>query len=92
MTTKSITCPFCKMTSYNPNDIEQRYCGNCHAFHDDISTFKSFSFSEDSCGRCGLTPAEGYAKMGGTRYCHGDQEEPTCYVKEVTLGESGIEL
>jgi ribosomal protein S27AE len=28
----SITCPVCGSTSYNPNDIEQRYCGNCHAF------------------------------------------------------------
>lgn len=26
----SITCPKCRMTSYNPNDIEQGYCGNCH--------------------------------------------------------------
>lgn len=27
-----ITCPTCGMTSYNPNDIQYRYCGNCHAF------------------------------------------------------------
>lgn len=26
----SFTCPECGRTSYNPNDIEQRYCGNCH--------------------------------------------------------------
>lgn len=26
----SITCPECRMTSYNPNDIKQGYCGNCH--------------------------------------------------------------
>jgi protein-arginine kinase activator protein McsA len=32
----SITCPSCGMTSYNPNDVSQRYCGNCHAFHDDM--------------------------------------------------------
>ncbi len=32
----SITCPRCGMTSYNPNDIEQRYCGNCHMFHADM--------------------------------------------------------
>jgi protein-arginine kinase activator protein McsA len=29
-----ITCPQCGMTSYNPNDIRYRYCGNCHQFHD----------------------------------------------------------
>jgi len=28
----SITCPACQMTSYNANDIEQGYCGNCHEF------------------------------------------------------------
>lgn len=30
--TKSITCPVCHMVSYNPNDIEWGYCGNCHAY------------------------------------------------------------
>lgn len=28
----SFTCPKCEMTSYNPNDIAQGYCGNCHEF------------------------------------------------------------
>lgn len=27
-----ITCPVCRMTSYNPHDIEHGYCGNCHAY------------------------------------------------------------
>jgi len=41
----SITCPRCGMTSYNLNDIKQRYCGNCHRYHseimmeDDMTTF-----------------------------------------------------
>lgn len=26
----SITCPRCGRTSYNPNDIREGYCGNCH--------------------------------------------------------------
>jgi hypothetical protein len=26
------TCPRCGMTSYNPNDRTQGYCGNCHAW------------------------------------------------------------
>ena len=29
----SITCPKCGWTSYNENDIEKEYCGNCHQFH-----------------------------------------------------------
>ena len=31
----SITCLRCGMTSYNPNDILYRYCGNCHKFHEE---------------------------------------------------------
>ena len=30
-----IRCLICNMTSYNPNDVAQRYCGNCHLFHTD---------------------------------------------------------
>ena len=33
----SITCPICGKTSYNPNDVEQRYCANCHAFWGDLA-------------------------------------------------------
>jgi hypothetical protein len=29
---ESITCPVCLMTSYNPNDIREGYCGNCSAW------------------------------------------------------------
>lgn len=32
--TPSITCPQCGMTSYHPKDVEHRYCGNCHQYHD----------------------------------------------------------
>jgi len=37
MNASSITCPQCGLTSYNPHDIVNRYCGNCHAFHDDMA-------------------------------------------------------
>jgi ribosomal protein L37E len=30
--TESITCPKCGMTSYNPNDVLNGYCGNCHEY------------------------------------------------------------
>jgi hypothetical protein len=29
-----IICPKCGMVSHNPNDVRERYCGACHAFHD----------------------------------------------------------
>lgn len=28
------TCPRCGMTSYNLNDIREKYCGNCHRFEE----------------------------------------------------------
>lgn len=32
---KSITCKRCGRTSHNAGDVENRYCGNCHIFHED---------------------------------------------------------
>ena len=31
-----IVCPKCGMVSHHPMDVKERYCGNCHAFHDDL--------------------------------------------------------
>jgi len=31
---ESITCPKCGKVSFNPNDIRERYCGNCSRYHD----------------------------------------------------------
>lgn len=31
----AITCTKCRMTSYNPNDVAQRYCGHCRVFFGD---------------------------------------------------------
>ena len=33
---ESITCPFCKRTSYHPMDVAQKYCGACHVFHGEV--------------------------------------------------------
>jgi hypothetical protein len=30
----SITCLVCGTTSYNVNDVEKKYCGRCHRFHE----------------------------------------------------------
>lgn len=33
----SWNCPHCDFPpSFNPNDVEQRYCGNCHHFCEDV--------------------------------------------------------
>lgn len=30
-----ILCHRCKLRSFNRGDIHNRYCGNCHKFHDE---------------------------------------------------------
>lgn len=30
-----IRCHTCQRVSYHPQDVEQRYCGACHRFHND---------------------------------------------------------
>jgi hypothetical protein len=32
----SIRCPRCGRVSHHPEDVRQRYCGNCHQFHDQM--------------------------------------------------------
>jgi hypothetical protein len=31
---KVFFCRMCGMASHNPQDVENRYCGHCHCFHD----------------------------------------------------------
>lgn len=33
----AFVCPHCSLTSYNPNDIRERYCGRCHRVVDDLA-------------------------------------------------------
>ena len=33
---KSIKCLHCNTTSHNTKDVQYRYCGKCHMFHDDV--------------------------------------------------------
>jgi ribosomal protein S27AE len=33
---QSIKCPQCGLVSHHPQDIENKYCGNCHQFHADM--------------------------------------------------------
>jgi hypothetical protein len=48
--TDSITCPRCGMTSHNANDVRERYCGNCHLFHDDMLIDPDCR--DGKCGSC----------------------------------------
>lgn len=43
-----ITCPKCGMTSYNPHDEREGYCGNCHEFTQTWSS-ESLTWYEKNC-------------------------------------------
>jgi hypothetical protein len=45
---------------------------------DDLPHYRLVA-TPDVCGLCLKDPAEGYAKIGAIRYCHGDNDEITCY-------------
>lgn len=47
------TCPRCGMTSHNPNDEREGYCGNCHAWTGTPSVLLM-----PICFRCGKPPDE----------------------------------
>jgi len=42
----SIRCPRCGRVSYHPEDVRQRYCGACHAFHADMSRRPAWQYLE----------------------------------------------
>ena len=34
---KAIKCLECERVSWHPEDVRQRYCGNCHKFHEAVN-------------------------------------------------------
>jgi hypothetical protein len=32
-----IRCLLCNKTSYHPRDVEEKYCGYCHKFHEVVA-------------------------------------------------------
>jgi len=39
-----ISCPRCGAVSHHPKDIQERYCGRCHQFHDLMDETKILSW------------------------------------------------
>ena len=42
----AILCSVCGKTSYQPEDIRQRYCGHCQAFHDQWDRWHQLEVAE----------------------------------------------
>lgn len=45
---ESFTCPKCLMVSFNPNDVDNLYCGNCHKYVEDKDGEIANTHSNDS--------------------------------------------
>lgn len=43
----SYTCPRCGRTSFNRNDVEHEYCGNCHLTKDQVESLPEGADLED---------------------------------------------
>lgn len=41
------TCPRCGRTSFNRNDVENQYCGNCHLTKDQVESLPEGADHED---------------------------------------------
>jgi hypothetical protein len=51
----SFTCGHCGRTSYNPEDVRQRYCGACHRYAEPVTHMCPHDEARKMpC--CGLTP------------------------------------
>ncbi len=45
-----IRCLKCGRTSFNAKDIEQKYCGACHSFHETVESFRTDGYACPKCG------------------------------------------
>jgi hypothetical protein len=64
---EGIECRFCNLTSFHPNDIENRYCGYCDIFHDDISEVLTRAVAGELPREWGIRwplAPEGFAPLG----------------------------
>ena len=38
---KAIKCLVCNLTSWNKNDVKEKYCGGCHQYHKILKTIRT---------------------------------------------------
>jgi hypothetical protein len=85
-------CPHCDFPpSYNPNDVEHHYCGNCGHFCDDVARHETMRKEQD----------ELFALLGNARYVlwfcphdadqqHREHREGNKLIVEWTDDEAGM--
>lgn len=61
-----IVCPKCGRVSHHPRDIQERYCGYCNGFHDDLMRAQPVMALPTHCYSCGA-----YLMGGATQHKEG---------------------
>lgn len=56
---RAIRCNQCGRTSWNLNDVRNRYCGYCHTHHDDVQRYTVPSDWNNRDNRVDVFPAPG---------------------------------
>lgn len=59
---ESITCPVCGMRSWHPMDVQEGYCGACHAFTGRPCEVTPDMLDGATCPVCGH-PAEAHPRL-----------------------------
>lgn len=62
----SITCPVCGMRSFHPMDVQEGYCGRCHAYTGLGSSSREFC---GQCLGCGQPTRNGKHTLSDTYAC-----------------------
>lgn len=76
----SITCPVCNMTSYNPNDIREGYCGNCNKWTTQVCYFHGVE----------PIPADAYRVCAECGHCYNTREDLVS--EDVKLRRWGLDI
>lgn len=95
----SITCLKCNRTSYHPRDVSDKYCVNCHIFHD-IPDMETHRTKLNFCPVCGYKMdlassmsddgVDRHPKSGDIGLCL-KCGEILCYNDDMSLRESNLD-
>jgi hypothetical protein len=77
---ESFTCPRCGITSWNPNDVREGYCGACHAWTGVLAG----ALTPD-CPLCGHPPV---MVFGTQAFCGNDACTLLLWSPALTLDEN----
>lgn len=82
----SITCPRCRSVSYNPSDIREGYCGDCHTWTGAPKIIRRTFSMKILCPRCPLCSHRPEVAMNATQvFCSNPECDALCWDATKTL-------